>query len=598
MDKFAAMSPLAVTKAAATHAQGGGDRHPLRNRLLPFATVCLLACCLLFAELGRYPLFNPDEALYAEPAREMLENGDFITTYLNYVVRFTKPPLVIWAQALGISLFGVNEFAVRFFEAACGLLLVAATYLFSEKFAGRRAAIAASIALATAPLFIGTGREAITDMPLSLFMAGAMICFFTALRTAKHSYLWTAWGLLGLAVMTKGPVGLVLPLCILAAFAFLNGRLKSIQPDFKVIQGLAIVAIIALPWFITEISITKGAYFHEFILRENVQRFTSAIDSHGQPWWYHIAAMFAGFLPWSLFLPGSIAALLPQLINTTHDQASALLQAWPLRRFSVPRLKLPALRWPQTPTQELAGVDPSLGLFCLLWAAITLLFFSASVSKLLPYTMPAFPALAVLFALEAERILQTGNRKRALIPVAIIAVAFGASNAILPFALKKLRDAPPGLIDLIRSFTTFELVFSMAALAFTARKMFRSAWFIFCLPTVLGMLFFGGKILNSLSAQWEGPLPALAGYAALSNQDIFVYDMRKPSIPFYTRRKIVQPASPAELITALQQSGSAYIITKTKTSAFIKSIEGCKIIRQEGSFLLAAYRRPPQGNSN
>ncbi len=81
----------------------------------------ILATAVFFNGIGSFPLFNPDEALYAEPAREMLKNGDYLTTHLNYIVRYTKPPLVIWAQAFLFSLFGVSEGVARSFGAACGV---------------------------------------------------------------------------------------------------------------------------------------------------------------------------------------------------------------------------------------------------------------------------------------------------------------------------------------------------------------------------------------------------------------------------------------------------------------------------------------------
>ena len=82
---------------------------------LPAVGLSLFAAVIFFYHLGNFPLFNPDEGLYAEPAREMLDTGDYITTTLNYVVRFTKPPLIIWAMALAYKLFGINEFAARIF---------------------------------------------------------------------------------------------------------------------------------------------------------------------------------------------------------------------------------------------------------------------------------------------------------------------------------------------------------------------------------------------------------------------------------------------------------------------------------------------------
>lgn len=567
------------------------------EQLLPFATVCLVTAALLFAELGKYPLFNPDEALYAEPAREMLENGDFITTYLNYVIRFTKPPLVIWAQAAGITVFGVNEFAVRFFEAACGLGLVAATFAFTRKFAGTRAAVAAAVSLMSAPLFIGTAREAITDMPLSLFMAGAMMCFFAGLGKSR-GLLSFAWLLVGLSVMTKGPVGLVLPLGILIVYSVLCGRIKTFIKDHNAIVGLLIVSALSLPWFVAEIAITKGAYFHEFIMRENFQRFTTAIDSHGQPWWYHLAAMFGGFLPWSLFLPAAYFSVAPELwcrvkqqLDTVYAKVNCALKQYQAGSSS-PATSANNQASPIQNRTTTCSTATELTLFCTLWSLGTLVFFSASVSKLLPYTMPAFPALGILVSLEFEKIVQTRNTKRALIPVALLALAFAGANSALPLALGKLRDAPPDLLMLIQSFISYELVFTLLTLALTARRFYRSAWFMFCIPTIAGLMFFGGKMLGSLSERWEGPLPSMARYAALSNETIFVYDMRKPSAPFYTRRVVIQPSTPDQLVAALQSKKRAQILTKTKTREFIESIPGCKVIRQEGSFILAAYRRP------
>src|SRR5271154_6694264 len=105
-----------------------------------FTAVFALACLIIFKDLGRFPLFNPDEGLYAEPAREMRETGEYITTWLNYAVRYTKPPLVIWAMSFCYQIFGVTEFAARFFGAACGAILLAGTFLLARIHLNSRAA--------------------------------------------------------------------------------------------------------------------------------------------------------------------------------------------------------------------------------------------------------------------------------------------------------------------------------------------------------------------------------------------------------------------------------------------------------------------------
>lgn len=547
----------------------------LWSSILPLACVTLIACSLLFANLGAFPLFNPDEALYAEPAREMLEIGDYITTYLNYVVRFTKPPVVIWGQALGILAFGCNEFAVRFFGAAAGAILVAATYCFADKLITRKAAIAASLVLASAPLFIGTAREAITDMPLALFTCSSMFCFFLAQRqrSGRGSFaLWMAYILVGLAVMTKGPVGLVLPLIILFVFHALKQDLKEAFLNYKPVAGLAIVGLVSLPWFVLEIYITKGAYFNEFIMRENFQRFTSVVDSHKGPWWYHIAAMLGGFFPWSVFLPQAAlgAALLPKVKERFSNSGI----------FSTP-----AAFKNLNPKEEL-------GLYLLCWSVITLAFYSASVSKLLPYTLPAFPALALLVALEFERICEKQAARRAALPASLLVIIFASALAILPFALTRLRDAPVTLVEIVQSLVSYELVFAAAAAALAGRKFFKSAFMLFFLPTVVGFMFFGNRILTVLSQTWEEPLPAMAAFAGASDLPLLVYDMRKPSMPFYARRKVIQPSSAEELSKVLLQTRGAYILSKSKQTQFFRDLANCKVLYAEGKFILVYYKAP------
>lgn len=549
------------------------------KRVAPFALIFLAACTLFFAELGKYPLFNPDEALYAEPAREMLEIGDYITTYLNYVVRFTKPPVAIWGQAISILVFGCNEFAVRFFGAASGALLVAATYWTAEILIGRRAAIVSSLALCTAPLFVGTAREAITDMPLSFFSAASMFCFFMAIRLQKPPLLYLAYALTGLAVMTKGPVGVVLPVGILAVYHFLKQDWKEALRFYRPLSGIAIVGLISLPWFITEIVITGGAYFNDFIMKENFQRFTSVVDSHKGAWWYHIAAMMGGFFPWSVFVPQAI------LTSIMWDKLRA--------------------RWtnsgPLSILHSYRGLTLSedLGLYCSCWALVTLAFYSISVSKLLPYTLPAFPAIAVIIALEFERIISEQSAKRALVPVLILALIFAAATLVLPHTVKLLRDAPETLVDILGSFASYQLIFTAAAAALISRRFFRSGFYLFLIPTFVGFLFFGNRLLTVLSQTWEAPLPPMARFAAGSDLPIIVYDMRKPSMPFYTHRQVIQPSSPDQLKSLLADcQRGAYILSKSKQAQFFRELPGCFIQCAEGRFVLVRYLAKPSKKEN
>ena len=514
--------------------------------LAPLLFVFLCACWMFFANLGDYPLFNPDESLYAEPAREMLDTGEYITTLLNYVVRFTKPPLVIWAMAASYKIFGVNEFAARYFVAACGAVLVAVTYLFVEKYANRRTAMIASFSLLTAPLFVGTAREAITDMPLALFIAGALMALFHGFRQNIGYWRWIGYALIGLAVMTKGPVGLILPAGIMVAFHLLRSELKAAWLYYKPFFGLAVIAAIALPWFATEIYVTKGAYYQEFLVRENFQRFTSVVDHKGA-WWYHIAAVAGGFFPWTLFVPQAF---------------------WNIRRSAFGRDQSP------------------LSLFCAVTFLATLVFFSISVSKLLPYTLPGFPFLAVLVALYLDKQLEERRIVSLALPFGLIALAGTVALYVVPPQLVHLREMPaalPGIIEqLLVALRTSSLV-ALVAVLFQRQRAALGMMFaaVFVCFQVSGM-----RALDVLSDEWEAPVQAFSQYAALSGEPIVVWHMRKPSITFYAGRQVIIPLDRQQLRQAVESQPRVYIIGKTADLPALASLPDCRLLVKQGRFVL------------
>ncbi len=550
--------------------------------LATFAFVFSSACIMFFYSLGNFPLFNPDEALYAEPAREMLETGEYITTWLNYAVRFTKPPLVIWAMAAGYQLFGVTEFAARYFGAACGAILVAATYLFTRAQINNRAALIAAFSLITAPLFLGTAREAITDIPLSLFVTGSLMCFFHAYETRKRPHtnnvlpastvpatnnvllLIVAYTAVGLAVMTKGPIGIILPVAILGVYHLLKWDVRSALLFYKPWFGILLVALIAVPWFAVEISVTKGAYYREFILRENFQRFTGVVD-HKAAWWYHIAAMFGGFFPWTVFLPGA-------LLTAVNIKGSTWTNI--LTRFRT-----------LTPRQ-------STMLLASLGSAIILGFFSAGVSKLIPYTLPAFPLLAVLVG---SYIDDLWTRQSTKLPAALfvcLAVIYTGALAAIPILGAKLHDCPTALLSAIWVFLIVHAIAAGFASVLWVKRKFAAALVTFTAATFFTLLIVGNQGLEAVSNQWETPIQSFAQFAGGSKDTIIVYQMRKPSVTFYAKRKFLLPKSPKELTYILSKADRAYIISRSRGEQDLKALPGTKHLCQMGQYVLTSYTRP------
>lgn len=548
-----------------------------RGRLFIFCIVAGIASLLLFAMLDSVPLFNPDEGLYAEPAREMLDTGEYMTTLLNYAVRFTKPPLTIWAMVLGYKLFGVSEFGARFFIAACAFILVMSVYTFCEKYLGIRAAIISALVLLTSPLFVGVAREAITDMPLSLFIAGSLMAFFFAFREKSQFAKWIGYVLVALAIMTKGPVGLILPAVILSAFYFLTGQSRSALKFFNLPIGIILVALIALPWFVIEIAITKGAYFNEFIMRENFARFTSVVDAHKGPPWYHVVVVLGGLFPWSIVLVGAI-----------YSGTKYLIKSWK-EKFNLENSVLKTLALLKLQFENLV-VEKQILLLSAITGIVVVAFFSASVSKLLPYTLPAFPAFAMLIAFEIDKALVQNNRKPALVFLGTLLAVYALAGTLAPFALQKLRDAPADLSNIIGTYGLVMAFFVGVALVFAACRKNFTALAVFGTAVFAVNGYFGLKLLPQVSKAFEGDVPDYAHFASLSGEPILVHDLRKPGITFYSKRAVLLPADLDAVHELLQSRKVAYILTRARDLKDLPSEDGFKVVAKDDRFALLHWR--------
>ena len=555
--------------------KSGVERGPAL-KLSGLVLVLLTSCFVLFSGLGRYPLFNPDEALYAEPAREMLVTGEYVTTLLDYVVRYTKPPLCIWAMALSYKVFGINEFGARFFGAVCAVLLIAAVYLIIARYISVRAAVVGALSLVVAPLFVLTAREAITDMPLALFMAGSQMAFFHAFKSRRFAFAILGYVLLGLAIMTKGPVGLVLPLAILFVYHFLRGELRSAWGFYRPLIGALVVAIIAVPWFAVEITVTKGEYFQEFIVRENFQRFTAVVDNHKQPFWYHAAAMFGGYLPFSLYLP-QFFFLRRAIIGRVFKSKGSLIE------------RLHELRQNVRETLLDASAAEDLYFYCFLWASAVLVFFSLSVSKLLPYTLPAFPALAIVVAGELEAAFLSASFARVAYPILVTLLLYSGVGMAAPALMHKVKEQMPQLPALVISYAAIQAGVAFIAIAAARLKhlVVGATLFAFLAASIFGV--YENMVLPVVSKKLEGQLPNFAHEAGQSQLPIIVFDMRKPGVPFYALRKVENINGGDELKQRLSQIPAAYILTRTNKLEFLATVQNTKVVKQEGDFALVQF---------
>ena len=365
-----------------TPEQEQADSASPRQDFLILGAVCFVC---FFWRLGSVGLFDFNEGLYAQAAREMLLRGDWVAGSVNGVLFFDKPPLALWLTAASYFLFGVNEFAARLPVAIAATALVFLTYWFAARHLSRRAGLIAGAALALSPLYVGTARQMTMDIHQSLWFAVAMVCFFegySADSARGKRWFYGFWVGCGLSFMAKSVPGLF-PIAAAAVFVAIEQRFQ-LRPilvriwEAKPLAGLVILTVIIAPWHVAAYQKYGELFYQEYWILHHVGLLTGSDFSHAQPFWYYVPALFAGMFPWSVFLP------------------VAVLAAWRSSRQSESAERA-------TPVQR----------FLLVWALFVVVIFSVMKSKLVSYLLPMYPAAALLIGDWVTQVVTAGRPKRA-----------------------------------------------------------------------------------------------------------------------------------------------------------------------------------------
>ncbi len=391
---------------------------PARQVLLLFA----VAICAFFVGLGRLPLTEPDEGRNAEVAREMLVSGDWITPHYNTLTYLDKPVVFFWAVAASFRAFGVSEWAARFPSAFMALATSLLVWLLARQMFGATAGIRAGLVWATTPLVIVFARNVIFDMTLTFFVTVAMVSYWLAqaddfARPASDALFF---GAMGIATITKGPVGFLLPLLSVTAYLALRGRLRELG-RLRWRLGVPVFLVVTLPWFLA-VCIRNPGFARYAFWDESLLRFaTSHAHRSGGPL-YYVPVFLAGLLPWSFFL---------------------LFAAWNRRKS-----------W-----RDLRQYECRAHLYLLAWATVIFVFFSISRSKLPGYFLPATMPLSILMAqVWAELDSRELNRRpdwltagfAMLIAVGLLACLSPQLLRIYSVHLLALKKIPPAVMPLIR----------------------------------------------------------------------------------------------------------------------------------------------------
>ncbi|MGC9527168.1 MAG: ArnT family glycosyltransferase [Limnospira sp.] len=531
-----------------------GPVQPQAGRIAAIAGLVAIAIVAFLWHLGSVGLVDETEPLFAEAARQMSVTGNWITPYFNGQTRFDKPPLIYWLMAIGYSIFGVNEWAVRLPSALSAIALMAGCFFTLRRFGvpsgdRRDLWLSAWIGSAIAALNLETlvwARQGVSDMLLSGCMGLGLLSFFWGYATTPEKqppkpvkfgdifhfqfpnkwylgfYIWT-----GLAVLAKGPVGVVLPGLIILAFLIYVNRLFSVFREMGLIWGAIILGAITVPWYVLVILENGQTYIDSFFGYHNFKRFTRVVNGHSAPWYFYFIVVAIGFMPWSVYLP----------------IAFSRLQFW--RRS-------PWIRQPRF---------THLKLFSFFWFSCIFLFFTVSVTKLPSYVLPLMPAAAISVAIFwTEELTQNRDfsfaKNRGFFVTVIVNICGLAMVAIAIIISPNFIGPDPAVENLPEWVRTSGLpivggIIWMATAVFIVWLMGdwwlrdRDRWRWILIPNFIGfILFFCLVFIPGLFLVDEArqlPLRYLSERVETvrqADEELWMLGFEKPSVVFYTQKPV------------------------------------------------------------
>lgn len=531
--------------------------------------VLLTALCLVLylPNLGAPSLWDIDEGNNVDCSREMQAADNWRVPTFNYELRVDKPALLYWLQIFAAQSFGVGEFAGRLPSALAAWLAVLVTYELGRRAFGAGAGLIGGVALATAVLFSAAAHFANPDALLCACTVLTFALFWCGLQHSGRIWFVPINAAMALAMLAKGPVGVVLPCAVMGLYLLRAGRLRLLL-DRRLLSGILTFVVVALPWYLWVAIDTKFEFIKGFFGAHNFGRAMKTMEGHRGPIFYYLIVLALGFAPWSVFL-------LPTCV-----------QAWRDRR-GVRHLFLIA---PDATPAEHARA------FLWGWIAIYLLAFTIAATKLPNYILPIYPAVALLTA----DMLQRWRRGAIALPrwmfalsLGCIAVAgigtvaglFVASGAI---EVPKLRAraipdlqwlALLGIVPLIAAgvgawcLGTERRTGLIVTLAVGA-----------CLVLVpLGV--WGGTALDGCKA----PRP-IADMIRAEQTDreirIAAYDYFQPSLVFYCRRQVAPLTNEAAVEAFLQTPLQVFLVTPQATWDRLpkQAIGDCKVVGRQRDF--------------
>ncbi|HET9368863.1 MAG TPA: glycosyltransferase family 39 protein, partial [Vicinamibacterales bacterium] len=367
---------------------------------VPLTPLLLAALPVFLIFLGANSIWDANEAFYVETPRQMVISGDYVNPVFNDAPRLNKPVLSYWIVAGLYNLFGVSVAVERLGIALGALGIIAATFLIGRALRSTSTGLLAALFVATAPRFVMFSRRIFIDIYITLFIALSLAFFVMAERFPEHRrrYLLLMYVAMGLGVLTKGPVAIALPLLAGGIWLAMEGRWRDVF-RLHAVAGIAIVLAIVSPWYIAIVAERGWDPLRQFVLGENVERFTTSMVPGAREFWFYVPVLLGDLFPWApLVIVPLVAAWRPRASEEDAAHAS-------IRR----------LLW--------------------IWIVAIFVFFTISRTKQDLYLLPVAPAVAVLVADALESAGFGATHRGLRYGLLTIAIVTGLAGVGLPWLL-------------------------------------------------------------------------------------------------------------------------------------------------------------------
>ncbi len=497
-------------------------QHPWEGAAL-LALVCFVA---FFLGLGDYHLFDPDEGRSAEVAREMLATGHWLVPTIGFDQFHDKPAFYYWMLAASMRLFGATDYAVRLPGVVAATLCVVATALWAGRYLGRSTGLLSALILATTLGFVGMSRIVLTDATFSWWIVAALL-YGSAWWMEGRTRRWPTWPfyvLLALATLTKGPAAPVLAALVLVPFAW-RTRLPIAWGRTRPLQGALILLAVAGTWYAAA-SLAAPEYVWNFLWNHNVRRYAEGGGGHSASVLTFCWLLPAAYLPWSLYFPTTAARLV--------RSARRAPLAHPV-------------------------------LFCVIWVASVVGFFSLSGCKLVTYVLPAFPPLAVLVAdgLSGVVAREADAEIPAWVHLAVLralgAVSVGGAVSLLAF----LHGFAPTRLALAACPLVALVPLTLAARSVTAGR-HSAALAAVAAFTLLNAGLYYLAVAPALDGVYSFEEPAAMVRASREPVSLFTYGTSAYSLEYYAGRRTREVRTAAEAAALLARPDPVVLVTRER----------------------------------